>query len=149
MRYIRQWDSFWDRMAMQAKAMAYPEIEEWRHLRARTYDFDEELRRHKQMEARIRKPFHVLQDVPKTPYYSVWKLKKMLQFVGDIRQFLLDEFNGQVVGAILQRNGLDVEARFVCEHKLTNYEIKELFERYARGDIDYEEVVEEMLKDKS
>ena len=145
-RHVRRWTRFWDRMGLHVRAMTHREIRDCRHLRARTYDVDEELRRHRRTEARIRAAFHVVQDVPKTPYYDVWQLKKMLQFVGDIREFLLDAFNSQVVCAILERNGIDADALFVCKDKLTNAEIEERFERYSRGDISDEEAVQAMLK---
>jgi hypothetical protein len=147
--YVNQWKSFFERTTLQAKAMAYPELDDWRHFRARGYDLDYEMRRQKQAEINMRKPFRVVQDVPVTNYYDVWQLKEMLQFIGKIRQYLLDEFNQQVVGAILRRNGLDVQAKYVCDYKLTNQEIQKLFEGYVRGDIGHKEVVDEMLKDKT
>ena len=97
----------------------------------------------------MRIPFCVVQDVPKTQYYDVWQLRKMLHFVGNIRSYLLDEFNQQVVDTILRFNDMDAPARYVCDYKLGNEDIDELFNRFAEGDIGYDEVMEEMLKDKA
>lgn len=147
-KHVKQWKSFFKRTTLQMEAMAQPELKDWSHVLALGYDFDKELYRQKVAEIKMMKPFYVLQEIPKTPYYDVWQLKEMLQFIGNIRKFLLDEFNRQVVGAILQRNGLYAQARYVCDYKLTNQEIEELFQRYERGDIGYKEVVDMMLRDK-
>ena len=147
-KYARIWQRYWERSLLYSEAMAHPEIEDWRHLKIRNYSFDKELQYHKRIEALIRKPFHVIQDIPQTQYYDIWQSKKMLQFLGDTRQFLLDEFNNQVVNAILKRNQLDTQAKYVCDYKLTNEEIESLFKQYTMGEISYKEVALAMYKDK-
>ena len=148
LRFAQRWTSFHQRIGLQAEARAQPELRDWRHVLARQYDFARELERQQRAEVQIRKVFRVVQDGPVTPYFDIWQHKEMLQFVGGIRKFLLDEFNAQVVGPILQKNGIEASARYVCDNKLSNQEIQQLFDWYAAGDISYKEALDQMLKDK-
>lgn len=149
-KHLKEWQRLDERMLLQARASAFPELEDWRHLRARRYDFEEELRRHRRAEVMMTSPFRIVPPgIPRTPYFDVWQLKQLLQFVGDIRQYLLDQFNSQVVGPILRRNRLDAEARYVCDYKLANQEIEILFSRYVSGDIGQGAVVDKMLRDRA
>jgi hypothetical protein len=146
--HCKAWQAYFDRTLEMSRVQAYPELRDFRYVKAKYRSFKQETERFKQAQIEMQKPFRVIQDVPKTEYFDVWEAKEMLLFVGRLRQYLLDEFNAQIVAPLLRRNGIDAEARYVCDYELTNEQIQELFQRYEQGELGYKEVVDELLADR-
>jgi hypothetical protein len=133
-------DEFLGWMNLHAYAGTHPENHRFEVERARYGSFDREKQRHERRVARVLSRMGVPQifwlgtQRPMTDYFLTWELCEFGKRVSYLREYLLDEFNRQVLGAWARRNGLSEMPVIRTVGYPSPDDWQRIFAEYTRGE---------------
>ena len=103
--------------------------------------FSIEKLKHDLTRIKIRKNFSYLYEQQVTTYYDVYSVVRYMKYLNNFRQFLLDEFNKQIMLQIKKRNKLKKMPIIQLKDDIfvTNQKIDEAFARFQNKEINVQE----------
>lgn len=138
----KEMDEFLEYVNMLTRAMYHPEDRSYAVERARFTPWEEAKKKNEQCKIKIQDALGVMPDAPMTEYYDIYQFIKSRRRIAQIREYLVAEFNDQVVNRISKKNGFLESPRI----KLVGYksvsEIDELFDGFKRKETSNKEVVD-------
>jgi len=138
---------FLEYIGLCTKAMYHPEDSSFAVERARFTSWEKEKRKEDQRKIKIQDALGIMPTAPMTEYYDIYQFIKLRKRIAQIRKYLLDEFNDQIVKRITKKNGFSESA----EVKLVGYksvsEIDEYFSKFKSKELSNKEVVNALLND--
>jgi hypothetical protein len=117
--------------------------------RARYTTFASEKRKHDLVRAKIRTIFNYLMDTngPRmTQYYDIFTVIRYKKFLNDFRNYLVNEFNEQVMKPVAIKNGMPCTPKLTVEGFLTNRTLDEALEGYTNGSLSFDQIIETIVK---
>ena len=134
-RFSKQMHRGFESMNLYAKAMYHPEDHSFAVERARYTPWEEIRTKIDQSQLKIQGLLGSIPNAPMTEYYETYQFVKCRKMMARIREYLLSEFNAQIVDRIAEKNGITKAPQI----KLVNYksamEIDELFNSFERREI--------------
>ncbi len=150
LRYLPQLADFFHSHLYRTTAMTYPEDVKFSIARARYQDSNVEMRKERLLKSKIARAFHVdeYNPLPITSYYDVYSVVKNRKFSNDFRQYLLEQFNKQVMLPLAKLNNLKAIPEVVSSGIMTNEEIDAWHKKYVSYDITLEQFIDAVIKEK-
>jgi len=140
-------ESFLKFSARYAHAMFHPEDHSYEVERARYTSWDEARKINDVSKLRIKAALDTINDAPMTQYYEIYHLVKSRKRLAFIREYLLNEFNVQVVDNISKKNNLTELARVKLVGYMSEGEIEALFRKFQNGQVSRSEVSSILLNE--
>jgi hypothetical protein len=134
-------------MERKTYAMANPQDHSFKIERAKYASWEKEKRLNEISELRIRSTIGAWSDAPMTEYYGTFRFAKSRQRIAAIREYLLTQFNQQVVNTLSRKNGLNESVEIKLKGYLTSSEIGQLIQRFQNGQISQNEMITTLQKD--
>lgn len=138
----KEMDEFLEYIKLRTKALYHPEDRSYAVERALFTPWEEAKKKNEQCRIKIQDALGIMPDAPMTEYYDIHQFIKSRRRIAQIREYLLAEFNDQVVNSISKKNGFSESPRI----KLVGYksvsEIDELFDSFKCKEISNKEVVD-------
>ncbi len=113
--------------------------------KAKYKDYSREIRKYKLTKAKISKNFHQIdgmQDLSMTAYYDVYNVCNYLEFKMRARQFMVDEFNKQVLAPLAAKNNIKSKPILKIVGLSTESDVTELMKAFQDKVINYPEFIE-------
>lgn len=139
--FCEEMGDFLEYVNLLTKSMYNPEDSSFAVERARFTSWEEAKKKEDQRIMKIKDALGIMPTAPMTEYYDIYQFIKSRKRIAKIREYLLTEFNDQVVKRIVKKNGFSESA----EVKLVGYksvsEIDELFSKFKSKELSNKEVV--------
>lgn len=142
LKYVRKILNFWDFGYYQSKGAAYPEIHDISVERARFRTYKEENRKHELIRGKIRKIFNYVYEGKITQFYDVYQVVQFKKRLNDFRNYLIREFNAQVLNVLAQKNRFEEAPKIRLKGIMTNQEIDRIHEKFKRREITLKQFIE-------
>lgn len=117
--------------------------------RARYTTYASEKRKYDLARAKIRTIFNYLMDTngPKmTQFYDIYTVIRYKKFLNDMRDYLVHEFNEQVLIVVAKKNGFASVPKLVYSGFLSNEELDAALQKYKEGSLTFDEIVQQIVK---
>ena len=135
-------DEFLEYINLRIKVLHHPEDRSYAVERARFTPWEKAKKKNDQCKIKIQDALGIMPDAPMTEYYDIHQFIKSRRRIAQIREYLVAEFNDQIVNRISKKNGFAESPRI----KLVGYksvsEIDELFGHFKRKEVSNKEVVD-------
>ena len=128
-------------------AMYNPKDHSYAVERARYTSWDEAKRVNDTCEMRIKDALGRILDAPMTQYYETYQCVKSRKRLASIREYLLSEFNAQVVDTISKKNTSTESARIRLVGYMSAGEIEALFGKFQNGQVSQSELLNILQND--
>jgi hypothetical protein len=136
-------------MTSKTYAMAHPEDRSLKAERARYASWDKEKELNDISELIIRATIGTWSNAPMTEYFATVRFAQSRQKIAIIREYLVEQFNIQVVSNLSKKNSLNEPARIKLKGYLTSEQIGNLISRYEKTEISQEEILKTLQNDMS
>ena len=140
---------FLEIMTSKTFAMAHPQDHSLKVERARYASWDKEKKLSDISELIIRATIGTWSNAPMTEYFATLRFAQSRQKIAIIREYLVEQFNIQVVSNLSKKNSLDEPARIKLKGYLTSEQIGNLISRYEKTEISQEEILKALQNDMS
>jgi len=86
-------------------------------------------------------------QAPMTEYYEAYYFGKIRKRIALIREYLVDQFNAQVVEPLCRKNDLTEQARINLVGYLSSTDIENLIRKFQQGQVSENEVISTLQND--
>ncbi len=117
--------------------------------RARYTTYAREKRKHDIARGKIRTIFNYLMDTngPKlTQYYDIYTVIRYKKFLNDMRDYLVSEFNEQVLAVVAKKNSFTSIPKLVYSGFLSNAELDAALQGYTDGTLTFDQIIQRIVK---
>lgn len=139
---VKEMYKFLEYINLRIKAEYRPEDRSYAVESAQFTPWEEAVKKNDQCKMRIQDALGVKPEAPMTEYYDIYQFIKSRRKIAQIREYLLSEFNEQIVNRISKKNDFP-ESPMI---KLVGYksvsEIEELFDDFKNKEISSKEVMD-------
>jgi hypothetical protein len=149
LKYLKPIKKFWDFGLDQAKSSVEVEDHYLPLERARYTTYAQEKRKHDLARGKIRTIFNYLMDTngPRlTQYYDVYTVIRYKKFLNDMRDYLVQQFNEQVLTAVAKKNGCTSNPKLVYSGFLSNIELDSALQNYRDGALTFDQIIQQIVK---
>lgn len=129
-------------MRLQVHAFSHPEDHSYKAERLRHTPWKEIRGELDQSRIKMQSSLGIIPNAPMTEYYETYQFVKFRKRIARIREFLLSEFNEQIVTNIAKRNKFRESARINLIGYMSEGEIQDLFDSYKKKEITGEKLRE-------
>ncbi|MGK2848705.1 MAG: hypothetical protein ACSLEX_01405 [Minisyncoccota bacterium] len=132
-----------------ATAGAYPENHQLNIERAKYKSVKLEKVKATVARSKIRKIFNYIPEAGElkiTEYYDIFTVIRYRKFLNKMRDYMISEFNKQVISEILRKNNLSVKATLKYKGFLNNIEINKAFDAYKNGSLSSQDLIKEIVE---
>lgn len=136
----KEWDGFLGYVNLLTKATYHPEDRSYAVERARYTPWEEAKKKNDQCKIRIQDALGEIPDAPMTEYYDLYHFVKSRRKLAQIREYLLSEFNKQIVNVISKKNSFSESPRIKLIGYKSENEIEELYTSYKNKEVSNKEV---------
>lgn len=140
---------FLELMTNKTYAMANPQDHSLKIERARFASWNEEKKLNDTSELIIRATIGTWLDAPMTEYYATLRFAQSRQKIALIREYLMEQFNLQVINILLKKNSLTKSPIVKLKGYLTSGEIDLLIAKFDKAEISQEEILNILRNDMS
>lgn len=134
-------------MERQAYAIANPQNHSYHVERARHTSWEKAKRANEISEIEMRAILGTVLYTPMTEYYEAYYFAKIRKRIALIREYLVNQFNAQVVEPLCRKNGLTEPTRIKLVSYLSSTDIENLVRKFQQGQISKNEVISTLQKD--
>jgi hypothetical protein len=134
-------------MERQAYAIANPQNHSYRVERAKHTSWEKAKRANEISEIEMRAILGTALYAPMTEYYEAYYFAKIRKRIALIREYLVNQFNAQVVEPLCKKNGLTEPARINLVSYLSSTDIEDLVRKFQQGQVSNNEVISILQKD--
>jgi hypothetical protein len=138
---------FLNLMSLQMFAIANPQDRSYRVEKARYASFEKEKQLNDINDLTIRETIGTWSDAPMTDYYSTYRFAKCRKKIALVREYLVEQFNLQIVHELSKKNGLTEPANIRLKGYLTSTQLTDLLNQYERLEISQEIFLKRLLND--
>lgn len=138
---------FLELMQLHFYALAHPEDHSRKAEKARYISFDKAKRVNEIAAMRSTAKIGGILRAPMTDYYDAYYLAKNRKKVAIIREFLVNQFNQQILSPLSAKNGLTESARIKLVGYLSSLEIEKLISDFKNSKISIKEIKDILHKD--
>lgn len=149
MRLLKAANRFMEFSLDTATAGAYPENHQLNIERAKYKSVRLEKVKATVARSKIRKIFNYIPeagDLKITEYYDIFTVIRYRKFLNKMRDYMVSEFNKQVVSEILRKNNLSVKVTLKYRGFLDNGEINKAFNAYKDGSLSNQDLIKEIVE---
>ena len=140
---------FLEVMTSKTYAMAHPKDHSLKVEKARFASWDKEKKLNNISELIIRATIGTWSNAPMTEYFATLRFAQSRQKIAVIREYLVEQFNLQVMSNLSKKNGLDEPASMKLKGYLTSDQIGKLISRYEKAEISQEDIQKILQSDMS
>lgn len=148
LKYLKPIKKFWQFGIDQSRSGVEVENHYLPLERARYTTYAHEKRKYDIARGKIRTIFNWLMETngPRlTQYYDIYTVIRYKKFLNDFRDYLVREFNEQVLAVVAQRNGLAFIPKVVYSGFLSNAELDAALQGYADGTLTFDQIVQRVV----
>lgn len=149
LKHLSKIKKFWEFSLQQGQASIEPQNHELAIEKSRYTSFYKEKRKHDIARAKIRRNFYYLYDnVHLTSYYDVYTVVRYRKYLNDMRDFLISQFNEQVMTRIASKNKIKGKLRLKIKDSkfISNKMIESYFNKFKKRNITTNEFIEKVIK---
>ncbi len=117
--------------------------------KARYTTYAREKRKYDLAKGKIRTIFNYLMDVngPKlTQYYDIYTVIRYKKFLNDMRNYLVREFNEQVLTLVAKKNNFVSIPKLIYEGFLSNADLDMALQKYTNNTLTFDQIVQQIVK---
>jgi hypothetical protein len=117
--------------------------------KARYVTLASEKRKHDIARGKIRTIFNYLMDTngPKlTQYYDIYTVIRYKKFLNDMRDYLVREFNEQVLAVVAKKNGFTSIPKLCYSGFISNDKLDKALQDYTDGVLTFDQIVQQIVK---
>lgn len=133
---------FLEYIRLRTEVLHHPEHRSYAIEHALFTPWEEAKKKNEQCKIKIQDTLGIMPSCPMTEYYGIHQFIKSRRRIAQIREYLLVEFNDQVVNSISKKNGFSESPRIRLVGYKSVSEIDELFDSFKRKEISNKEVVD-------
>lgn len=148
-KYLKPIKEFWQFAIDQSKSGVEVQNHYLPLERARYTTYSREKRKYDIARGKIRTIFNYLMETngPKlTQYYDIYTVIRYKKFLNDFRDYLVQEFNEQVLAVVAKRNGFDSIPKIVYSGFLSNAELDAALQGYTDGTLTFDQIVQQVVR---
>lgn len=149
LKYLKPIKKFWQFGIDQSKSGVEVENHYLPLERARYTTFAREKRKYDIARGKIRTIFNYLMETngPRlTQYYDIYTVIRYKKFLNDFRDYLVREFNEQVLAVVVKKNGFPSAPKVVYRGFLSNAELDAALQGYQEGTLTFDQIVQQVVK---
>jgi hypothetical protein len=108
-----------------------------------------EKRKYDIARSKIRTTFNYLVDTngPRmTQYYDIYTVIRYKRYLNDFRDYLVREFNEQVLAVVTKKNNFASAPRLVYSGFLSNAQLDAALQDYKDGTLPFDQIVQQIVK---
>jgi hypothetical protein len=131
----------------QFNALSHPDDHSFRTEKARYTSFEKEKKKSETAKLKSISKIGGIIRQPMTDYYDAYYFAKNRKKVASMREYLVEEFNSQILAVLSTKNGLTQPARLKIVDYLSSIEIGKLIDDHKSSKISSKELVDMLAKD--
>lgn len=128
-----------------SRAMYHPEDSSFPVERARFSSWEDEKIKEDRRQMKIQDALGLVPTAPMTEYYDIYQFIKSKTRIAQIRKYLLDEFNEQIVQNILKKNSIVESAKVNLVGYASLKEINDLFSKFKNQEVSNKQIVDLLI----
>ncbi|GMU25840.1 MAG: hypothetical protein AMXMBFR16_07450 [Candidatus Uhrbacteria bacterium] len=149
LKYLKPIKKFWQFGLDQSRSGVEVESRYFPLERARYTTYASEKRKYDIARGKIRTIFNYLMDTngPRlTQYYDIYTVIRYKKYLNDFRDYLVREFNEQVLAVVAKKNGFASVPKLVYSGFLANSELDAALQGYKDGTLTFDQIVQQIVK---
>jgi len=148
-KYLHLIKKFWQFGIDQGKSNIEVENHYLPLEKARYTTYAQEKRKYDVARGKIRTIFNYLMDDngPRlTQYYDIYTVIRYKKFLNDMRDYLVCEFNEQVLAVVVKKNGFTCIPKLVYNGFLSNAKLDAALQSYREGTLTVDQIIQQITK---